>query len=134
MNRPIWLYDGVCVLCSTAVRYVLKYERKAEILFVAMQSERGRSLAREFGIDPDAPETFLFIEHGKSHGKSDGVIALASHVSGPARILRMGKAIPRPIRDWLYDRIARNRYNLFGRRDVCMRPDEKMKERFVLPL
>jgi predicted DCC family thiol-disulfide oxidoreductase YuxK len=132
-SGPIWLYDGVCVLCSGAVKYTLRHEREPAIRFVAIQSREGRALAQAHGIDPDDPESFLFIEGGKALAKSDGVLALLRHLRGPARLLRVGAVLPRAIRDWLYDRVARNRYRWFGQKTACERPDPTQRHRFTLP-
>jgi len=130
---PIWLYDGVCVLCSGAVQYTLRHERERAIRFVAIQSREGRALAQAHGIDPDDPESFVFIEGGKALAKSDGVLALLRHLRGPARLLLVGSVLPRAMRDWLYDRVARNRYRLFGQKTACERPDPTQRHRFSLP-
>ena len=130
---PIWLYDGVCVLCSGAVKYTLRHEREPAIRFVAIQSREGRALAQAHGINPDDPESFLFIEGGKALAKSDGVLALMRHLRGPARLLLVGAVLPRAIRDWLYDRVARNRYRWFGQKTACERPDPAQRHRFTLP-
>lgn len=130
---PIWLYDGVCVLCSGSVQYTLRHEREPAIRFVAIQSREGRTLAQAHGIDPDDPESFLFIEGGKALAKSDGVLALLRHLRGPARLLRIGSVLPRAMRDWLYDRVARNRYRWFGQKTACEMPDPTQRHRFSLP-
>ncbi|MDR6871036.1 putative DCC family thiol-disulfide oxidoreductase YuxK [Bosea sp. BE125] len=132
-NPPVWLYDGVCVLCSGGVRYALKHERDQAMRFVAIQSREGRELALAHGIDPDAPESFLFIENGVALPKSDGVLALIRHLDGPARLLLAGRVLPRTLRDWLYDRVARNRYRLFGQKASCEMPGPAQRHRFSLP-
>ncbi len=130
---PIWLYDGVCVLSSGGVRYTLRHERDQAIRFVAIQSREGRELARAHGIDPDEPDSFLFVENGRALAKSDGVLALARHLDGPARLLLLGQALPKRWRGWLYDRVARNRYRLFGQKASCELPDPAVRHRFTLP-
>lgn len=132
-EAPIWLFDAHCVLCSRAVRYTLRHERKPRIRFVAIRSAEGRRIAQRHGVDPEDPQTFLFIEDGRALSKSDGVLALMGHLSGPARLLAPSKLIPRPIRNWLYDLVASNRYRLFGRLSTCEFPDPAQHHRFVLP-
>ena len=83
----IYLFDGHCVLCSRGVRYVLKYEKAPEVRFVAIQSNEGRRLAEQNGVDPDKPHTFLYVENGKALERTDAVFALAEKVGGPARKL-----------------------------------------------
>jgi predicted DCC family thiol-disulfide oxidoreductase YuxK len=131
-EHPIWLYDGVCVLCSGAVQYVLKHERHHTMRFITIQSAAGRALAIQHGIDPDQPDSFLFVDGGRALAKSDGVMALAHHVNGAARLLLLGRILPKVFRDWLYDRLAQNRYRLFGKRDTCAMPDATSRHRFTL--
>jgi predicted DCC family thiol-disulfide oxidoreductase YuxK len=133
MTQPIYVFDGVCVFCSRAVRYLLRHERDHTIRIVAIQSGEGRALAMAQGIDPDEPVSFLFVENGVPLQKSDAVLALLAHVGGPAQMLRVMALLPRPLRDWLYEIFARNRYALFGKRTSCFMPDPVHRHRFVLP-
>jgi predicted DCC family thiol-disulfide oxidoreductase YuxK len=133
MVAPVWLFDGHCILCSRAVQYHLKHEKNDEVRFVAIQANEGRALAKSYNIDPDNPNSFLFITNGHAYEKSDGVLQLLKHVGGPARILSVGAIVPHVLRDWLYDRIAQNRYSLFGKSEVCHLPQQKHQHRFVLP-
>jgi predicted DCC family thiol-disulfide oxidoreductase YuxK len=130
---PVMVFDGICVFCSRSVAFILRHEQEALIRFVAIQSAEGRSLARTHGVDPDDPDSFLFIENGVAYPKSGGIIALTRYLKAPWSGLAALRLLPRPIRDWLYDRIARNRYRLFGKRRHCLLPDPAMRQRFALP-
>ena len=132
-DTPIWLFDSVCVLCEVSVQYALRHENGDTIRFVSIQSDMGREIADDHGIDPDNPATFLFVENGRALAKSDGVLALARHLNGPARLLLAGRIVPKALRDFAYDLVARNRYRLFGRRAKCILPSPETRHRFVLP-
>lgn len=132
-DAPVWLFDGVCVLCSRSVAFLLRHERDHTTRFVSIQSEEGAALARRNGLDPANPESFLFIENGMALAASDGLYALAAHLTAPARWLRLFVIVPRPMRDWVYYRIARNRYRLFGRMETCLVPPKNQRHRFVMP-
>jgi len=131
-SRAIWVFDSRCVLCDGGVRYTLRHEKSDSIRFVAIRSEEGRALAQQHGVDPDDPTTFLFIENDVALQKSDGVIALARHLKGPARIMPIARIIPKALRDAAYLVIARHRYRLFGKRGTCILPDPATAERFTL--
>ena len=131
--KAIWLFDGVCVLCSGAVNYTLAHEKEASIQFIAIQSKAGKELALKHGIDSENPDSFLFIENGIALTKSEALFALAKHLKGVARLSPLAKLIPLPVRDWLYDRLAQNRYNWFGRKNSCYVPDQTTRDRFILP-
>ena len=133
MSTAIFLFDGVCILCSRSVAFVLKHETAPLIRFVAIQSAEGRALAGLHGIDPDDPESFLFIENGVAQPKSDGIAALTHHLRVPWSWMGAFRILPRPVRDWLYDRIARNRYRIFGKRESCLIPTPETRQRFALP-
>lgn len=132
-DAPVCVYDGVCILCDGSVRYALEHERTPAMRFVAIQSAEGRRLARENGVDPDDPDSFLFIEKGRALQKFDALFALSTQLRGPVRMLMLARFLPRFARDFLYDRIARNRYDWFGQKAACELPDATLRHRFVLP-
>ena len=124
------LFDGVCVLCSRWVAFVLARDEGRRFRFVTVQSAAGRSLALELGIDPDDPQTNAVVLGGMASFKSDAALAVAPHLRGFAWT-RWLTALPKRPLDWLYDRIARNRYRLFGRHDACPIPDPDMAGRIL---
>jgi predicted DCC family thiol-disulfide oxidoreductase YuxK len=125
------VFDGVCVLCNGWARFVHQRDRSGSIRFATAQSAAGRAVYLQAGLSPDAMETVLIRLNGRTLQKSDGVLALLSRLGGVWRLLAVSRIVPRPIRDWVYDRIARNRYRLFGRLDACPLPPPGLKDRFV---
>ena len=121
------LYDGVCVLCSGMVRFVAARDG-GRFTFVPVQSPWGAAIARRHGISVTAPETFAVTLGGTTRFKSDAGLALLAALPrwGWARI---GRAVPRALRDPLYDLVARHRYRLFGRMDVCPAPPPALRAR-----
>ncbi|WP_255608264.1 DUF4166 domain-containing protein [Methylosinus sp. Sm6] len=124
-DAPIFVYDGVCALCDWTVRYVLANEITRSIRFVAIQSEEGRALARKADIDPDAPESFLFIENGRLMKDSEALLALARQLRGPARAAPLARLLLRFVADALYRLVAHNRYRWFGRKAACALPTSR---------
>ncbi len=125
------LFDGVCVFCSRWVRFVIERDAAARFRFVAIQSDGGRALAARLGIDSAAPETNAVILHGQAYFKSDAALHVLRRLpkwSWSGALL----GVPRPVRDWAYDRVARNRYRWFGRTEVCMMPSAELAARFVI--
>lgn len=115
------LFDGVCVLCSRAYRFVTLRDNAKQFRFVAIQDAEGRALAERFGIDPDNPDTFALIDEDALFTRSDAALRIAAALPGWGwtRALRI---VPRALRDWVYGSVARNRYRWFGKLDVCMMP------------
>ena len=117
--RELIVFDGVCHLCNGWVSFLVPRDRERRFLFVPAQSPLGRRLLAENGIDPDDPETFVLVTGGKAHVKSDAILRILGALKG-WRWTGVFRVLPSPVRDWLYDRIARNRYRIFGRRDACL--------------
>ncbi|MGY2052071.1 thiol-disulfide oxidoreductase DCC family protein [Methylobacterium sp. JK268] len=124
------LYDGVCVLCSGWVRFVVARDPGGRWRFVPVQSRFGRDLAARFGIDPEAPETNAVLRDGRVHFKSDTVAAVLGDLPGWGWVRGLAR-LPRPLRDWAYDRVARNRYRLFGRHAACTLPPPTLAARIL---
>lgn len=128
-----FVFDSDCLLCSGAVRFVLRHERHSQIRFVAARSGTGVALAQQFGLTPeDLDRTFLVVAQGRGLLRSDAALALAAELRAPARWLTVLRVIPRPLRDAGYDLIARNRYRWFGRASDCLIPPADQRARFVL--
>jgi len=130
----LWLFDGVCNFCSGSVRLALALDKRGVLRFTPIQSPYGRALAVTAGLDPDAPNTFLFFDRGRALEASDAMLALVGRLPAPWRWIRALRVVPRPIRDAAYGWIARNRYRLLGKRDACMVPSPEVRARFILDL
>jgi len=124
------LFDGVCLLCSRWVKYVIARDPEMRFRFLTIQSDSGQALAREAGISPDVPETNAVVFKGRFWFKSDAVLTVLSQLPG-THWVRALKIVPRWLRDPAYDLIAQNRYRLFGRSEVCLVPTADDRARFV---
>jgi predicted DCC family thiol-disulfide oxidoreductase YuxK len=131
--RPVVVYDGVCLLCSRWIRFLLEHDHEGRYLFAAMQSNNGRSLLQSHGLDPDSPLSMLLVDSG--NGYTD-TTAIARVLRGlPERrwhwLSAAMLAVPKPLRDWAYRLVARHRYRLFGRSEQCFVPTPEQRARFI---
>ena len=130
-NPNIILFDSVCLLCSGWVQFVCRRDPKHRFKFVSVQSETGKELLTWCGLPTDHYETMVYIDHGTIHTRSQALLKIAQHFPFPWSLLRAGMIMPRFVRDWLYNRIALNRYRLFGKADVCFTPSDELSKRFI---
>jgi len=130
-GRPVMLFDGVCNLCSGSVQFAIARDPAANLRFAAIQSPHGQDFLRRRGLPTDRFETFYLIDDGRVYEKSAGVLRMVGYLRWPWPLLKAMRIVPRPLRDWLYDRIARNRYHLFGRRQTCLVPTAEIAGRFL---
>ena len=119
--EPI-VFDGACVLCSAGARFVVRHDRQRRFRLVPMQSEEGETLFRRFGIDPTDPETVILVREERALRDSEALLAVAAGLGWPWRLAGAARIVPRRIRDGAYRWIARHRYRLFGREQVCLLP------------
>jgi predicted DCC family thiol-disulfide oxidoreductase YuxK len=130
-DKPIIIFDGKCVACSVFARFVLRTDREARFRLAAAQSTIGDALYRHFGLDPVRYETFILLQQGRAYLRSEAAIRIVAGLGGPWRLAALGRVLPLPLRDRLYDFIARNRLRWFGARQTCYRPDPSQADRFI---
>ena len=131
LPEKIILFDGVCVLCNGSMRFVLRHERAPEFLFAAVQSSTGRQALAELGRPQEDWDSVVVIDGDAVYLKSDAALRLARGLKAPWRWLGALRVLPRGLRDWLYDRVARNRYRIFGRYRDCLVPDQDLRRRYL---
>lgn len=125
------LYDGVCKLCNGWAKFIIRHDRHERIRLATVQSQEGQALLRWAGLPLDVFDSLVVIEHNQIHLRSAGVFQLMHHLPWPWRWLGVLRCVPRRLRDWAYDRIARNRYRLFGRHDHCLVLTPDHQRRFL---
>jgi predicted DCC family thiol-disulfide oxidoreductase YuxK len=129
-DDDIILYDGVCVFCSRWIRFVASRDTARRFRFTAIQSGYGTRLAQAFGIDASDPDTNAVIHRGVACFKSDAALTVLSQLPrwGWVRVLR---TVPKPLRDAVYNLVARNRYRIFGKYEACFVPDASLRARVI---
>jgi len=130
-DHPILLFDGVCNLCNGTIQLIIPRDPAGTIRFTPLQSEFGKIVRERAGLSIDDLETVVLVDDGLAYTKSDAAIRIAEHLGGVYRLLSLGRLVPRNLRDRIYDVVAENRYDWFGRKDQCMVPDEDVSDRFI---
>ena len=146
MSAPILLYDGVCGLCNRLVQFILRRDRKAVFRFAALQSPLAMRVLARHGDDAADLDTVYIIQsynsgnayHAEPYlpesllSRSDAIIFVLRQLGGiwyfAAAIFRI---VPRPLRNWGYNLVARTRYRIFGRYDTCPLPSVETRSRFL---
>jgi predicted DCC family thiol-disulfide oxidoreductase YuxK len=127
---PVAIMDGECVLRANGARAIARFDRERSFRIGRTQSALGAALVRHYGLEPDDPETWLYLEDGRAWSGMEAIIRVGVRVGGPGWLLGALRVFPRPAREWLYGRIARNRY-WFGRTDMCALPDPGLSARLI---
>jgi predicted DCC family thiol-disulfide oxidoreductase YuxK len=127
----LMLFDGVCHLCNASVRFVVRHDQAGKIKFAPIQSPLGSELYRRHGLDPERPDSMLFLTPGSAFKASDAALEIARTLGGVWKLAGLFKPWPRALRDAVYFFVARNRYRWFGKHDACMMPTAELKQRML---
>lgn len=125
------VFDGVCVLCSGFARWIVRFDREKRFRFATAQSPLGEALYRAHGLRTDVYETNLVLIDGVAYMRLASLVATADALGWPWRAARLLNLLPQSWSDWLYNRIASNRYALFGKKDSCEIPSGELRSRLI---
>lgn len=125
------LFDGVCKLCNGWCNFLIEKDKKQLFKLCSVQSQAGQEILCWLEMPVDTFDTMVYLEGAKVYKKSDAFLRIIADIPGGWAYLAWLRVIPRPIRDWCYDRIALNRYRLFGKYEACVLPSPENLERFI---
>ena len=130
-QKQIILFDGVCNFCNFWVNFVIKRDKIDLFRFAAFQTPKGKELFEKYNLDFSSLDTVVLITEDKIFTKSTAVLMICKNLPGLVKIIYSIWIIPRFIRDYVYDLIAKNRYLIFGKRETCRVPTEDEKKKFL---
>lgn len=126
----IVLFDGECNFCDKSVQFILKRDAKQHFKFASLQSEIGQGLLENFKVPLDV-DSFLLIENRRYYTRSSAAFRVCKHLSGFWKLFYIAIFIPKPIRDVVYNYIAKNRYTWFGKKQSCRLPTPDERKQFL---
>jgi len=129
-DKPVILFDGVCNLCNGSVQFILKRDKKQKFLFASLQSGYGQNLLKQFNLPTDIFNSFIFYENGKIYTRSTAALKMFEQLKG-WKWVKIFWAVPKFLRDAVYNLIARNRYKWFGKKEECWVSAPDLKARFL---
>ncbi|MEO7312484.1 MAG: thiol-disulfide oxidoreductase DCC family protein [Chitinophagaceae bacterium] len=130
-NQPVVLFDGVCNLCSSAVQFIIKHDKKKQFRFASLQSHFGQKILNENNLSPTDLSSFILLENGKIYTKSAGALRVVKELNAAWPLLYGFTIVPPFIRNGVYNWVAKNRYKWFGKQEACWLPTPELKARFI---
>lgn len=127
----ILLFDGVCNLCNSFVRFLIVRDPKEKFKFATLQSESAQALLNRFGLPVNDLDSLVFIAGEKYFLRSSAILHILKELGGVWKLFYIFTIFPRPLRDFIYRIIAKTRYSIFGKRDICFVPTPEIKRRFL---
>jgi predicted DCC family thiol-disulfide oxidoreductase YuxK len=131
-NKKLILFDGVCNLCNDVVLKIIRQDKNDIFLFTALQSNTGKNIINELGIDISKIDSIVLYIPGSNYFiKSEAVFKIANEFKGAWKIIQIFRVLPVFLNDFFYDFIARNRYRWFGKKEECIIPTKKLNSKFL---
>ena len=121
-------FDGHCNLCNAVVSFLMSLGTKSKFKYASLQ---GDTAAKNIPVEFQSMDSIIYFEDGVFYVESDAAIMLSRQLNWPYKLLFYTKFLPRFIRDNVYRAVARSRYKIFGRKDVCRLPSEEEKSLFL---
>ena len=113
------LFDGGCGLCHRSVRFILRHDSTAYFRFAPLQGTTAASVLAGAPADVRSLDTVVLVEGGGVFTRLTAAVRIAARLDSPWSLLALLRVVPRPLRDWAYEVVARHRVRWFGRADVC---------------
>jgi predicted DCC family thiol-disulfide oxidoreductase YuxK len=130
--KKIILFDGVCNLCNGAVQFIIKRDHNDMFRFAALQSETGRKLLAERNIDTEDIDSIILIEPNVAYyTKSTAALEIGKNLKVLRTLSSILLWLPESFRNIVYDIVAKNRYKWYGKKESCMIPTPKLKDKFL---
>ncbi len=129
--EAIVLFDGVCNLCNASVNFAIDRDPRGRIAFASLQSPSGQELLAEHGLSTTELETVVLISGGRAYTRSSAALRLLGKLRMPWPLLMPLLLIPPPLRNLVYNFIARRRYRWFGHTETCRVPTPELQSRFL---
>ena len=130
-HKKIILFDGVCNFCNFWVNFIIDRDKRDVFRFAPLQSDYAKKELEKFKMDNLKLESVILIEDERMYSKSTAALMIAKVLSGPVKILFPLIVFPKFLRDFFYDLVARYRYKIFGKREICRIPAEEEKSKFL---
>lgn len=131
MENGIIIFDGVCNFCNSSVNFIMERDTHNYFKFTANQHEAGKKILSDNGVNVEDVSTVFLYKNGKLYKKSTAALHIARALRFPWFLFYAFILIPSPIRDIVYDFIARNRYKWFGKKETCRMPSPAERTKFL---
>lgn len=129
-DRTIF-FDGVCNWCNAWARFTIDHDPHGKFKFGTLQSDTAQQILKNLQLATEDFETFLLLEGSRVFTKSTAALRIVRHLTGVWPLLSICILIPRPLRDAVYDYIARHRHKWMGKAEACRIPMPDERGRFI---
>ena len=131
-DKKIILFDGICNLCNTSVQFIIRHDKKDVFRFVSLQTTFGQEILNHIGVDIKKIDSIVLYEPGIAYYlKLEAAFIILKELNSAYRFFLIFSILPKSVKNFIYDYIARNRYTWFGKKESCMFPASELQSKFL---
>ncbi len=129
LHKPIIFFDGVCGLCNKTVDFIISKDKNREFLYTSLQGQTAKNLSIQ--KQNSALQSIILKDGENIYFRSTAVLKILEKLGGLWKTILVLQLIPEFFRDYVYNWIAKNRYEWFGKKDTCRLPTPEEKNYFL---
>lgn len=125
----VLFFDGHCNLCSRFIDFLIRRDHRGVLNYAPLQGKTAR-----VKLSPDlymSLPSVVLLDGDEVYLRSGAALRAMAMLGGIYSLAKIFLVVPSPVRDFVYNVIANNRYKIFGRRETCRLPTEEEKDRFL---
>ena len=130
-NQKIILFDAQCKLCSAWCNFIIAHDKNTIFKLCSVQSSKGELLLTHFGFSTSEYASMVLVENGKAFTQSHAFFNVVKQLGYPYKLANVFSILPNRFNNWLYDRVALNRYSLFGKYQYCRVPNPEDAKHYL---
>ncbi|MDZ7898733.1 MAG: thiol-disulfide oxidoreductase DCC family protein [Arcicella sp.] len=131
-NTQIILFDGVCNFCNSSINFIIDHDPEKNFKFAPLQSEFGQAILKQFNKNTEDFDSVILLKNSQLYQKAEAAVEVTKHLSGAWKYLAVFGILPTFFLNFFYDIIAKNRYKIFGKSEICRIPTPELRERFII--
>ena len=118
LNKLLILFDGLCPICNSCVRFITKINHNKRIVFCSMESELGSKIINDLNLS-NISDSIVVIEKDAYYTNGQAIKRIVDKFTGIYSICKLIKLFPIFVIDYIYQIIAKNRYLIFNKYKEC---------------
>jgi predicted DCC family thiol-disulfide oxidoreductase YuxK len=128
-NQSIVFFDGVCNLCNGFVQFVLTHEKNKTFKFCSLQSDFAKHFLKQHQFDATQIDSVIVFKNQRFYTESEAAFKVIEELKLPYKLVSVFKFFPIVLNNFIYKKIAKHRYKIFGKTDTCwvMKPEHKQR-------
>lgn len=125
-KKALIFFDDECVLCNRFAQWIIKNDPNKYFQFLELNAPLALQVLSEYKTDTSKNSSVILIDKDTVFTESSAALQIVRQLKGIKKHLYYLKIIPKPLRDIVYRKIARNRYKWFGKTNICLVDKDRM--------